>query len=314
MTSKLLSCEICCLDYDQTDHLPKFFPKCGHTICAACLPGILSSTRECPFDRETIDKSFTSAQDFPTNLIVVQQIAESQGEKFAPCIKHSNKLKFVCMVDHVAICKYCSTIGDHKGHETKHIKEIRKQADEKKEKLQGIIKHNIAEDYQKAQAVLEAGRKSIKTDIIENIKKVNDWVNTQQHTVIGNIEKLFEEEKLHSDKKKNSQNRDLNEEIQANIEALEKMDYSRNFFKALKSDIVQKTLEKNANQREFTEIQKTIESCIAQFDSEASLFLHGFQISVKNDEALLEISQNEEESDYPLNQRPQLDWETLADS
>jgi len=314
MASKALNCGICYCDYDQVEHLPKFFPKCGHTICASCLSDILNTTRECPFDRINVDKSLASAQDFPTNRIVVEQITESQGEKFTICTTHGSKQKLVCLVDRVAICKYCSSLGDHKGHETIHINEIRKQAEEKKEKLQNIIKHNIAEDYQKAQAFLEIGRKSIRTDITKSIAKINDWVNTQQQTVIENIEKLFEEEKLHSEKNISSQNKDLHEEVQSFIKALEKMDYSNKFFKALKSNIVQKVLEKKANQTNFTEIQKRIESCIVNFDSEASLFLHGIQASAKNDEVFAEISQDEEAPAYLLDQRSQLDWETLADS
>jgi len=316
-SSKSLKCEICKVKYDQNEHLPKFFPTCGHTICASCLAGILDTKGVCPFDRTKFDKTLDSVDKFTTNLFVIQQLTEqSQLEKFTICPRHQSKQKFVCLVDHAVICKYCESLGEHKGHNKAHIGDIKTQALEKQKTLEHIINHNIDKDYKEAQKVLRKGRQTMKDDIVKRINEISDWVDKQQERIVKKIENIIEEEKQQKPKNEDS-NEKVKEEIKAQIEALEKMDYSQDFFNALKSNIIEKALEQCTNQtdaEEMSEIEKTIKTCINHFDQKLSLIIQEYQPSLKNEEIFSQISQNEEEIHVQkIEPRPELDWEALAD-
>ena len=50
MHENLYSCSIC-LQAWSTEIVPKILPRCGHTICEACLNKILNNPEpKCPFD------------------------------------------------------------------------------------------------------------------------------------------------------------------------------------------------------------------------------------------------------------------------
>jgi len=299
-SSKALKCEICDVNYDQKEHLPKFFPTCGHTICASCLSGILDTNRVCPFDRKEFDRSLDSVEKFTTNLFVIQQLNEqSQLEKFTICPQHQSKQKFVCLIDHTLICKYCEKLGEHQGHKYAHIGDVKTKALEKQKELEHIINHDIEKDHKEAQAILNKGRQTIKEDIKKRINEISSWIDQQQEKIVKNIENLIEEENQQKlVEGSNDDNEQVKKEIKAQIEALEKMDYSQNFFNALKSNIIEKVLEKCTNQMDaekISQIEKTIKACINQFDQKISLIIQEYQPSLKNEEVFSQVSQNEEE-------------------
>lgn len=81
-------CEICFFKYNSTNHQPRLFGKCGHTICYECLKNIIKETKfknkhlgkwllRCPWDNSWYLMNETSGIDkFPINRVFYESILE----------------------------------------------------------------------------------------------------------------------------------------------------------------------------------------------------------------------------------------------
>ena len=134
-----IRCPVCLHPFDATQHIPKVFPSCGHTICQDCLAQVLKSESEpkCPLDKLKFGRDFRKIEAFPTNFLG-KELLEMKG-RWNSCESHNGKKKFVCLDDHTLVCKDCVIFGDHKGHQVKQISDFEGVVKTKKYELQALV-------------------------------------------------------------------------------------------------------------------------------------------------------------------------------
>ncbi|CAI2327682.1 unnamed protein product [Caenorhabditis sp. 36 PRJEB53466] len=78
MTSEVIECKICCLQYDEQvqEQTPRMLTNCGHTICEKCAEQLLNEKVngeiECPFDRQVT--SVQNINSLPRNFAIIELI------------------------------------------------------------------------------------------------------------------------------------------------------------------------------------------------------------------------------------------------
>src|SRR5688572_18517334 len=114
---QVLSCQVCFIEYDLAEHLPRSAP-CGHTICSNCIKDMLQRKDifACPLDRKVLPRSSSGLDAFPVNFSL-REIVE-QKLKDSHCRVHGKKLDCTCLTDQSLICELCVSDRAHRGHKT----------------------------------------------------------------------------------------------------------------------------------------------------------------------------------------------------
>ena len=154
-----LSCVKCHNLFNSTERVPRLLPECGHTLCSACIAGLLKGAHggvfECPEDkyqlvfdlkcRTSCGMGKKQAEDFPKNQSLLQLLAkqahaekerekekenmgkskagrESKGE--AECGQHKRKFEIVCVDCKMRLCSKCALFGGHRNHDIRAEEDV----------------------------------------------------------------------------------------------------------------------------------------------------------------------------------------------
>lgn len=87
---EFLQCCICCINYDDTIHVPRQLP-CQHNLCSICLPYMVKKINnseyiECPTCRE---KTHKSLHEIPKSLVLMQLVEATKGQDVQSSIRNS---------------------------------------------------------------------------------------------------------------------------------------------------------------------------------------------------------------------------------
>ncbi|CAL2031743.1 unnamed protein product [Caenorhabditis brenneri] len=155
----IIECEICHLQYNQSDVTPRILTSCGHTICQRCVTKLSTDGRTitCPFDKRQVT-IFTSrfgsdgVIGLHKNLAVLDLTRKDKQElekksETDPCFENpSHEAVFYCEQCDVALCDSCFTYV----HKSKtHCTHQKIKVSEKPLKLPKCPNHphNTAEFY-----------------------------------------------------------------------------------------------------------------------------------------------------------------------
>ena len=140
MHSEELCCPICYYEYDTIDHLPRIIINCGHSVCAQCLSALIkgSDTLKCPLDKKSVSIQELTVDLFPINYALLQVLEGNSGREF--CKDHkTEQVRFVCITDQCHICDDCALYGEHRDHEVKSMKKIKREADVERKSLENAL-------------------------------------------------------------------------------------------------------------------------------------------------------------------------------
>jgi len=267
----MLTCPTCELKFDRTEHLPKFLPDCGHTICEECLSEILESKKfpkcpECkiPFSSILVE----NPQLFRTNL-ALQQIIEIQEDR---CEKHHAPKDYVCLIDYQEICMNCVKYDDeHTDHPTKSLKKVHTQAEKKLEEI-----------YQKENEFNKKEQGEFLSILDKSQEKMNELVNNsfdQFQTDLARKKRFLQWDiegllfmKQRMTKTSDSQVISLKDEISSSRRALENHVLTKEYLEILEKE-VPLTIQKESL-KEFTkQLQQSVQEEIAKFLKEKNSIL-----------------------------------------
>lgn len=208
MQSDLFSCCICKSQFDKLHHLPKLIPTCSHTLCSSCLNDTLKKKQNtCPLDGIPFPHVSEETQIFGTNLLVLQLLDERLKEMYGSCNKHNLAKDFVCIGDQLQICQQCAV--DHQGHALKHANEVKKEAQERKKKLEFSLE--VFDDQKKEfESVLKNSQKSLRTAVREKFDErragmTKKWDEFMEHVtrdekeLVSEIDTVIEAERYDLD-------------------------------------------------------------------------------------------------------------------
>jgi len=234
MQAELFDCSICCNAYNRYENIPKILPTCGHTVCASCLDQILGGKQPslCPLDRAIISHEKASSKAFPTNLFVLQMLDEQLKMVANFCPTHRETKTLMCLDDIKAICKFCVEIGEHKGHRTIHIDEVKAKAGQKKRDLETLLKKFKGEDYDEMLSELNKQQENLERMIINHFDKLHEMILNNKEKVLAQMNIYFENEK----QKINAQlQKDLHikERLTTKVRTLESPNIDETFFHAM---------------------------------------------------------------------------------
>uniref|UniRef100_A0A8C5PMQ4 Uncharacterized protein n=1 Tax=Leptobrachium leishanense TaxID=445787 RepID=A0A8C5PMQ4_9ANUR len=185
-----LTCSICLSIYTDPVTL-----LCGHSFCRTCIRNVLdtqegSGAYKCPECRAEF-------QERPTlvNVRKLRNIAENIRSKHSKsnrkCSSHREILRYYCCEDATCICVSCRLDGDHRGHQVETLNEA---SEKKKEKLRNIL--------QKLTSQREEAEKRVQSlqELRRQVQGKATWVSKRVTALI----------------------RDIREQLEAQLEALEK--------------------------------------------------------------------------------------------
>ena len=118
-----LRCELCSLNFDRGDHLPRLLPFCGHTYCSKCIEDRILNTHNgiptCPIDKVECC-SFSPTQGinyFPLNHTLIGLLANPKVKELTnSCPTHHKVLNYICVKELCLVCTECLLSGQHVGH------------------------------------------------------------------------------------------------------------------------------------------------------------------------------------------------------
>jgi len=249
MSPKFLDCPICLQRYDSVGRVPKLLPRCGHTLCSQCLIQILNKTAspECPLGCGLLsDKKKPKIKDFPSNLIVIQQL-DAGPDQFSICPLHAKKQMLACIDDGIPICKYCVVSGKHENHLILSLKEAKAKAALKSEKLQEIFKFYQQGAYQMSCEILEQERFILKQNIRENFSRLQDLLRKRENDTLKQVDVLFNQ-KQSKLQKLEQEHAKLIQEIQILQIYLSGLVLNKSFFEAFNNKTVEHFLLNNVKE------------------------------------------------------------------
>lgn len=117
-----MNCRQCNNEFNDTTHRPKLLPKCGDSVCAACLDVLRSTGDEfcCPTDGIVYSRS-TEIFD---NAYMLNFLVPSRSNQ-THCAKHNKELELHCGDCDIEICASCVLFGEHKSHRYEQLAEFK---------------------------------------------------------------------------------------------------------------------------------------------------------------------------------------------
>jgi len=190
MQSLGFSCPVCRCEYNDSDHLPRIIPNCGHTICSECLGNLLKnpSLSKCPLDSIPFPPDKKTIETFKVNFGLKELIEEASSQEVCPV--HHEPLRLICYTDKKKICDDCVHFGDHKEHDIRSIKQIQPVLEEKRKKIEatiaGIDKHSRG-----AAQILDEVKDSLKEGIKEKFVELNWILKNKEEEMLTQVENFI---------------------------------------------------------------------------------------------------------------------------
>lgn len=238
MQSELFDCPICFLKYNRNKQIPKIISTCGHTLCSICLSSILATQNPatCPLDRIPFDHNLKAVEEFPTNLLILQLLDEKPDLEFKLCETHKEPLNLICLADKCAVCKYCAEYGGHKGHEIRHINDVKKDSAKKKQELEAQLK-NFDSEFQPVYSLVRTQREKSKFLIKEKFSQISKLLAEKETELKTEVDHFFSDNKIKIDDKLED-NFALKQELMTKIAILDDMEFDDKFIGALTGNTI----------------------------------------------------------------------------
>jgi len=147
----------------------------------------------CPLDKKDFCEDLTDVSEFPINFTVQGLIEENP--QWEVCQTHGERIKLMCFTDRCKVCAYCALDGVHREHEVRHINEIKPDIDEKKKKIEVVIK-NIDNYYNGVNELLDQKRESALRKLEERFKEFVFLLRIRKGELANEIHNYFDNEKI----------------------------------------------------------------------------------------------------------------------
>ena len=202
-TKDLLQCSICFEGYNLTDHKPRIFPNCGHTIGEKCLQNLLkSSSHKCPNDKIPFNASLDTLDlsSFCVNYQIMGLIEESLRWERCSISNHKNEeLKLICLDCKKKLCVYC-VIYDHKDHSLKSLEDLKPQVADKIDMLERSL-HKLDTCHAQMGSKLELARSQSFNQTRSMLLNLTTLMNAKTIELIHQLDSLYEYKKTKIDEK-----------------------------------------------------------------------------------------------------------------
>lgn len=189
-------CCICCVQYDDSDHIPLVVCSEFHTICSKCLEVLLERPGDklvCPFDSLKSDKMPLSEYKRNRGLLDSFQMTRN-------FLKTSQKLCFRCPAEAEAeatkLCLHCNKLycndcisKKHKYHQTSRLEDVRKMLDEKKNMLNIAIEEfeESVSGEERILILIERKENELQKQVHTLFEDYHRVLNKQEETVMNGI-------------------------------------------------------------------------------------------------------------------------------
>jgi len=189
MDVDISTCPFCYYEYNQTSHLPRILPKCGHTLCSSCLEKLVDGQTQikCPVDHGVFDIPQT-IENLSINTKALAIIEERAKLEFCP--KHCEEVIKICVSDRTKLCRRCVSTNTHKDHEVRSLEEIRNQGADKKFQLETLV-----QDYEKSKDNLQSLILKEQTSLVENVQNrieaLKVLLDQQKNSIVNSINLFF---------------------------------------------------------------------------------------------------------------------------
>jgi len=171
MQGQDLVCPVCYDEFDSKKKAPRIIPTCGHTVCTYCLDKILGSyTKKCPLDKQWLPNDKYYVNNYPVNYILSQALENKLEVRI--CEVHKEPLQMACFTDNCMVCEDCVWQGDHKDHQVKTIKKVRKDLLAKNNAVEERITH-VDEIFSKLKEKMTQSKQAFESDIKKKFAEVN---------------------------------------------------------------------------------------------------------------------------------------------
>jgi len=186
-------CPICLERYDNSLHLPRIVPLCGHTLCSQCVTQLLESSPDfiCPIDKKEQSGSFPSIDSFHPNFALIGMIEKTR--KFGLCKDHKKELQYFCVKDEVKVCNGCALFGEHRGHNIKTLSDLKPEI---KKKIQQLHEESQKLDNYQAdiQKIYEDQRERTHQEIRSKFQDLRFLIDIKEAELQSQIDPFYDKE------------------------------------------------------------------------------------------------------------------------
>ncbi|XP_063883357.1 uncharacterized protein LOC135112661 [Scylla paramamosain] len=164
---ELLSCSVCCEQYQEKHRHPVVLPRCGHSFCRPCIAFLVKNGCViCPSCR--MDQRVETADHLPTEFSLLAITNAQKITKLEMCSRHDVKLSFWCRSCSSPTCGEC-LFEEHPTHTHKVVK-----ATTHVEEMKTAIK-GIADKFSDA---LDLRERWYHQQVLQGAKAISDAIRT----------------------------------------------------------------------------------------------------------------------------------------
>jgi len=280
MQHEIFTCSICYCPYDEEERLPRIIPICGHTFCSTCLVKLYEGDHpvKCPLDKKTYLLKRRRIESFPINYSLKQGIQETSNLNL--CRQHNEALTLFCLQDKKRVCSCCVHCGEHQGHETKHIVELKSKAEEKIKKLEvslhrfDLVNSNLEKLFQ--------GKKDLLLGMVEDeFIKIMEALFLKKIEMGSEITKALscEKEKITEGMKEVFHAKNI---LEAQITSLKRIDNEENFLKSLDEDcpVLNFNLDLESVERRLVPTERSLKDRVEVLNKDIVAKLNSFSVKL----------------------------------
>jgi len=189
MQGQDLVCPVCYDEFDSKKKAPRIIPTCGHTICAYCLEKILCSyTKRCPLDKQWLPNDKYNIHQYPVNYILTQALENKVEVQI--CEIHKEPLQMACFTDNCLVCEDCVWQGDHKDHQVKTIKKVRKDLLAKNNSVEERVTH-VDEIYKQLKEKMTQSKHSVESEVKKKFAEINKLVAEKEKKYLLQVSLIY---------------------------------------------------------------------------------------------------------------------------
>jgi len=282
MKSELLTCKLCGNDYNKTDRLPKLLPKCGHTMCSTCILKILTTRSQitcssCNLTSLIYDKDINL---FTTNMSLMDSASIPTEVLEEVCLKHKEKMGFVCLTDKVRLCQLCLKEHKSKSHKIETLEEVAAGANLKVEQLETQIK-KIEREGKSIETLINKEEDEVLKRVTETFAEIRNMLALKEQQAMSELKFAFELERSKTANNCSGKGQ-LIRSMRENISTLKGLQFDETFLESIVTTEFEKVslAEEQENvTRSCGELQKQLTFSLENFETQTLQQIQNFHLT-----------------------------------